>query len=213
MEKIYPSRREAETISPVGDIFLSIDEIIPSHIRQIMTNLNQYRRKSRVAQQGLEHHRADWQTARLHSTRQSYGNELDILVSERSKSSCERIQDIAVSNAVIAVEGLYENASKYNGAKDAIRSTANKASSWLVDHMHESQKIDIGMHEYQKIRGPHEYMFLTRQDEQEHDHTATIYNWGGEVDGQQYRHANFNDQIVLLSDIIVHCRATDQHEN
>lgn len=208
MEKINPTRHEATIQSPDGDSFLSIDTLVPEFVQNLMANLSQYRRRSKTAQEKIKLHQENWDRARKLFTRNSYGEELNTLISERAVESSARIQSIEVQNDIVAMEGLYEHLFRYNDAVSAIRNFANKASGTVAQNIKPSIDTTIGLHSYTSMIGAHNDIHLVRRNNEANK--DVVFTWSGVVDTAQYKQANLNDQLVLLSDLLLHA---DQPDN
>lgn len=205
MNTHYSTRNTTETLSPEGDIFLpnniSTEELVPSFIADILRNLPRYRRGSMIAKYELHEADLEWDEQTDEGVVRSQGYELGLYLSDRSKQRDDRSQDPMVAEKIMRIEQLKDQASEYRSKQSLIRQTANEIGSLLLTKMSIDQAVEVGLHTYGAVNGPFDHTFFCRLDTDEH---MTLFNWDGLLDDQHYRHATFHDQVVLLSDIILH---------
>lgn len=202
MSKINHTRREARTIPPEGGIFLCPEQVSPETIASSLSQLNRDRNRSIRAQAVLSVARAEWDDRQNRGEVRSYGKELEDYVRARAKSPEERAINLEVAQSIEHIEHLCDESSLYMGARDAVRSLANRVSSDIASQMMLGEKVTIGLHDYGRVLGPFEHEFLSRIDPDSEQ--IMLFDWGGEVDGHTFVHAQFRDQVVLLSDVTLH---------
>lgn len=206
MYKTKPTRREAKTIPPEGGIFLCPEHINPETIANALSQLNRDRNRSIRAQAILKVARADWEDRQERGEVRSYGKELEDYVRERSKNPGERATMPENARAVERIEQLCDESSLFMGARDGIRSMANRVSTHIAEQLELGEKAVIGLHQYGRVLGPFGHEFLSRIEPD--SETQILFDWGGELDGQLFAHAKFSDQVVLLSDVMIHHNET-----
>lgn len=206
MYKTKLTRREARTIPPEGGIFLCPSEIDPRYIEKTLAELNRNRKRSIRAQVILREVRADWENRQERGEVQSYGKELEDYVRGRSKDPGERAIKSDNARAVERIEQLCDESTLFMGARDGIRLMANRVSTHIAEQLELGEKAEIGLHQYGRVLGPFGHEFLSRIEPE--SETQILFDWGGELDGQLFAHAKFSDQVVLLSDVIIHHNET-----
>lgn len=201
MDKKNLTRREARTIPPEGGIFLCPEEVnIPGFVQANIDNLDQIMHDSQQARLELNTTMDLWQQLAANKQRRTYGQELEQYVNDRANDAESRIQHVGIADEVVAVEGLYEQANRYQDACATIRNTANNLSHILGKNMLLGEVMLLGSNKYVIDEGPFAYKFFMKVTYS--DHPAIIFDWGGEVDVEQYRHAGLPDQIELIHDVI-----------
>lgn len=200
MDKNNLTRREAEIMPPEGGIFLCLDELVPSFIIHSLNNLSRSRKQSERARISLGALLSGWEIDKKNDIVKSYGKELENYVSNKTLSPKVRTMPADVMQRVETIEALYDEAYMYRGVVNGISATANRVSSRIATQLETGQITNIGLHSYGRIVGPYNYEFFYRHEDQK---PHTLFDWGGEIDGVEFQHARFCDQVVLLSDILI----------
>lgn len=199
MNKTNLTRREARTIPPEGGIFLCPERINFGTIDTLLLQLNREKIRSSRAKAMLAKAQEAWAERQEQGLVRSYGNELARFVTERVLQPAERTMNPENYQAVQLSERLFEQSNVFHGLCDAIRSTANGVSNEIAGQIEVGKTAAIGLHDYGTVSGPFGYELLSRAEP--HSERLILFNWGGEVDGVEFTHAQLRDQIVLLSDV------------
>lgn len=202
MYKTKPTRREAKTIPPEGGIFLCPEEIVPEYIKNGLLVLEDVRIKSEQAQELLDKELKLGQDRRAGTMLMTYGKELEAYVLDRSAKPDERTLDAQIVKSVETIEYLFDQSSAFQGLRDAIRATANRAGTDIVSQLELGNSIRIGQNDYVRLQGPFDYEFLCRNNGC--NQPLTLFDWGGDVDGVTFTQAQFSDQVTLLKDVITY---------
>jgi hypothetical protein len=204
MNTQYLARQESETQSPTGDIFLSKDlctlELVPLCILEIMQDLPRQRRISLLAKTALSAAVLEWDDLVQRGEVKSYGTELGVFVSDKSCLLEERKQRNETADKIVAIEIFKYQAAGYRSKQGLIRQTANSIGSTLLGKMTENESVDIGLHRYTSLKGPYDFTFFCRVNEEQ---PLTLFDWDGMTDDTSFSHATFRDQLVLISDVLV----------